>query len=60
VDAAGRRHSAHEVRTWITAYAALGAIGDYTVQHSYYRPIKEFIAGFGVTTATLDHNNDAM
>ena len=47
-------HSAHEVRTWIAAYAALGAIGDYTVQYSYYRPIKEFIAGFGVTTATLD------
>jgi 2,3-dihydroxyphenylpropionate 1,2-dioxygenase len=47
-------HSAHEVRTWIAAYAALGAIGDYTVGYSYYRPIKEFIAGFGVTTATLD------
>jgi 2,3-dihydroxyphenylpropionate 1,2-dioxygenase len=52
-------HSAHEVRTWIAAYAALGAIGDYTVQYSYYRPIKEFIAGFGVTTATLDHPGDA-
>jgi 2,3-dihydroxyphenylpropionate 1,2-dioxygenase len=47
-------HSAHEVRTWIAAYSALGAIGDYTVQYSYYRPIKEYIAGFGITTATLD------
>lgn len=47
-------HSAHEVRTWIAGYAALGAIGDYTVQFSYYRPIKEYIAGFGITTVTLD------
>ncbi len=48
-------HSAHEVRTWIAGYAALGAIGDYTVQFSYYRPIKEYIAGFGITTVTLDN-----
>ena len=48
-------HSAHEVRTWIAGYAALGAIGDYTVQFSYYRPIKEYIAGFGITTVALDH-----
>jgi 2,3-dihydroxyphenylpropionate 1,2-dioxygenase len=47
-------HSAHEVRTWIAAYSALGAIGDYTVQYSFYRPIKEYIAGFGITTVTLD------
>ena len=49
-------HSAHEVRTWIAAYSALGAIGAYTVQYSYYRPIKEYIAGFGITTATLDNS----
>ena len=48
-------HSAHEVRTSIAGYAALGAIGDYTVQFSYYRPIKEYIAGFGITTVTLDN-----
>lgn len=47
-------NSSHEVRSWIAAYAALGAIGPYTVQYSYYRPIREYIAGFGVTTATLD------
>lgn len=47
-------NSSHEVRSWIAAYAALGAIGRYTVQYSYYRPIREYIAGFGVTTATLD------
>lgn len=48
-------NSSHEVRSWIAAYAALGAIGPYTVQYSYYRPIREYIAGFGVTTATLDN-----
>ncbi|WP_280400708.1 3-carboxyethylcatechol 2,3-dioxygenase [Nocardia carnea] len=43
-------HSAHEVRTWVAGYAALSAIGEYDVTFSYYRPIPEFIAGFGVTT----------
>lgn len=47
-------NSAHEVRTWIAGYAALGAAGPYTVQHSYYRPIRELIAGFGLTTVTTD------
>ena len=46
-------NSSHEVRTWIAAYAALGAAGPYTVGYSYYRPIRELIAGFGLTTATL-------
>lgn len=46
-------NSSHEVRTWIAAYAALGACGDYKVNYSFYRPIREYIAGFGVTTATL-------
>jgi 2,3-dihydroxyphenylpropionate 1,2-dioxygenase len=47
-------NSAHEVRTWIAAYAALRATGTYTVQYSYYRPIRELIAGFGLTTVTVD------
>jgi 2,3-dihydroxyphenylpropionate 1,2-dioxygenase len=47
-------NSSHEVRTWIAGYAALGAAGPYTVQYSFYQPIPEYIAGFGVTTATLD------
>ena len=47
-------NSAHEVRTWLAGYAALSAAGPYTVQHSYYRPIKELIAGFALTTVTLD------
>ena len=46
-------NSSHEVRTWIAAYSALGAAGAYQVDYSFYRPIREFIAGFGVTTATL-------
>ena len=47
-------NSSHEVRTWIAGYAALSAAGRYTVTHSYYRPIKELIAGFALTTAVLD------
>ncbi len=44
-------NSAHEVRTWLAAFSALRAAGDYTVTSSFYRPIPEFIAGFGVMTA---------
>jgi 2,3-dihydroxyphenylpropionate 1,2-dioxygenase len=43
--------SAQEIRTWVAAYAALSAVGPYEVTSRYYRPIPEFIAGFGVTTA---------
>jgi len=52
LDGTGRR-ALRARRTWIAGYAALGAVGDYTVQFSYYRPIKEYIAGFGITTVTL-------
>jgi 2,3-dihydroxyphenylpropionate 1,2-dioxygenase len=45
-------NSAHEIRTWIAGYAAMSAIGPYTVTNSYYRPIKELIAGFALTTVT--------
>ncbi|NMH99542.1 3-carboxyethylcatechol 2,3-dioxygenase [Pseudonocardia acidicola] len=44
-------HSAHEVRTWIAAYAALAAGGRYQVETSFYEAIPEWIAGFGLTTA---------
>jgi 2,3-dihydroxyphenylpropionate 1,2-dioxygenase len=44
-------HSSHEVRTWIAAYAALATQGPYELCSSYYRPIKEWIAGFATTTA---------
>ncbi|BCB83739.1 3-carboxyethylcatechol 2,3-dioxygenase [Phytohabitans suffuscus] len=44
-------HSAHEVRTWIAAYAALAAQGPYEVVSSYYRAIPEWFAGFATTCA---------
>ncbi|WP_084144621.1 3-carboxyethylcatechol 2,3-dioxygenase [Amycolatopsis jejuensis] len=44
-------HSAHEVRTWIAAYAALAQQGRFTVTSRYYRPIPEWFTGFAVTTA---------
>lgn len=46
---AGR--SAHEVRTWIAAFAALGAAGPYHARKDYYRPIHEWIAGYGAVSA---------
>ncbi|MEV8451606.1 3-carboxyethylcatechol 2,3-dioxygenase [Streptomyces sp. NPDC052095] len=49
--AAEAGNSSHEVRTWVAAFAALGAAGPYDVTYSFYRPIKEYIAGFGVMTA---------
>lgn len=45
-------HSAHEIRTWVAAYAALATAGEYAVGFRYYRPIRELIAGFAVTTAS--------
>lgn len=45
-------NSSHEVRTWIAAYAALGAGGPYKVNYRFYEEIKEWIAGFAVTTAS--------
>jgi 2,3-dihydroxyphenylpropionate 1,2-dioxygenase len=46
-------NSSHEVRTWIAAYSALAASGPYRLDTRFYRPIKEYIAGFAVTTAVL-------
>lgn len=43
--------SAHEVKTWAAAFAALSAYGNYEVLDSYYRPIPEWIAGFGAMGA---------
>jgi len=48
--AAGR--STHEIRTWVAAFAALRAAGSgYTARRDYYRPINEWIAGYGVLSA---------
>ncbi|WP_326625760.1 3-carboxyethylcatechol 2,3-dioxygenase [Streptomyces sp. NBC_01762] len=46
-------NSAHEVRTWIAAHAALSAAGEYRTRSRYYEAIEAWIAGFGVVTATL-------
>jgi 2,3-dihydroxyphenylpropionate 1,2-dioxygenase len=43
--------SAHEVRTWVAAHAAMAAGGGYVTTSRYYRAIPEYIAGFAVTTA---------
>jgi 2,3-dihydroxyphenylpropionate 1,2-dioxygenase len=49
--------SAHEVRTWIAAFGALAAHGPYRASLDYYRPIPEWIAGFGTMhgTSRADH-----
>lgn len=44
-------NSAHEVRTWIAAFAALGAAGPYETGTHYYRAAPELIAGFAIRTA---------
>lgn len=43
--------STHEVKTWVAASAALSAYGPYQPRAYYYRPIPEWIAGFGALTA---------
>jgi 2,3-dihydroxyphenylpropionate 1,2-dioxygenase len=44
-------NSAHEIRTWIAAFAALAAVGPYETGVRYYKPAPELIAGFVVRTA---------
>lgn len=45
-------HSSHEVRTWVAAFSALAAAnGEYKVEYEFYRPIPEFVAGFGLMIA---------
>ncbi|MCO7641935.1 3-carboxyethylcatechol 2,3-dioxygenase [Pseudomonas sp. S 311-6] len=43
--------STHEVKTWVAAFAALSAYGGYEALDAYYRPIPEWIAGFGALAA---------
>lgn len=49
--AAGR--STHEIRTWVAAFSALAAAGSYQARQDYYRPINEWIAGYGVISADV-------
>lgn len=45
-------HSSHEVRTWVAAFSALAAAnGSFDVEYEFYRPIPEFVAGFGLMLA---------
>jgi 2,3-dihydroxyphenylpropionate 1,2-dioxygenase len=46
-------HSAHEIRTWVAAFAAMAAHGRYATQQRYYRAAPELIAGFAIRTAEL-------
>lgn len=47
---AGR--STHEVRTWVATFSALAAVKQsYSARQDYYRPINEWIAGYGVLSA---------
>lgn len=43
--------SAHEVRTWLAAMSAIEGLADLHVAVEYYRPVPEWIAGFGVAWA---------
>jgi len=43
--------SAHEVRTWIAAFASLAATGQYELKSRFYEAIPAWIAGFAVATA---------
>jgi 2,3-dihydroxyphenylpropionate 1,2-dioxygenase len=45
-------NSAHEIRTWLAAFAALASQGPYQTEVRYYRPVPELIAGFAVRTAS--------
>jgi 2,3-dihydroxyphenylpropionate 1,2-dioxygenase len=46
-------HSAHEIRTWVAAFAAMAAHGRYATQQRFYRAAPELIAGFAIRTAVL-------
>lgn len=48
---AGR--STHEIKTWVAAFAALSMYGPYQTSERYYRPVPEWIAGFGSLSASL-------
>lgn len=43
--------AAHEMRSWIAAYSALSAAGDYSLVVDHYWPVKTWGAGFGITAA---------
>lgn len=44
-------NSAHEIRTWVAAFAAVAAAGPYRTTVRYYKAAAELIAGFAIRTA---------
>ncbi|HYB37925.1 MAG TPA: 3-carboxyethylcatechol 2,3-dioxygenase [Mycobacterium sp.] len=44
-------NSAHEIRTWVAAFAALTTSGPYQTTVRYYKAAAELIAGFAIRTA---------
>jgi 2,3-dihydroxyphenylpropionate 1,2-dioxygenase len=54
-DKAGK--STHEVKNWVAAAAAMTAFGKYQEQSRYYRPVPEWIAGYGALTATTKNES---
>ena len=44
--------STHEVKTWVAAGSAMSMISPYETISQYYRPIPEWIAGYGGFTAS--------
>lgn len=44
-------NSAHEVRTWVAAFAALSTQGPYQTGSRFYRAAPDLIAGFAIRTA---------
>jgi 2,3-dihydroxyphenylpropionate 1,2-dioxygenase len=46
-------NSAHEIRTWVAAFAAMAANGRYQTQQRFYRAAPDLIAGFAIRTAVL-------
>lgn len=44
-------NSAHEIRTWVAAFAALTAVGPYRTEQRFYRAAPDLIAGFAIRTA---------
>ncbi len=45
-------NSSHEVRCWVGAVSAAREAGQLQVRTQWYKEIPEWIAGFGVLTAT--------
>ncbi|WP_373138728.1 3-carboxyethylcatechol 2,3-dioxygenase [Mycobacterium marinum] len=43
--------SAHEIRTWISAFAAMAVAGPYQTKVRFYKQAADLIAGFAIRTA---------